>query len=80
MQNSIPGSLPSGLAGLPSLRVLDLSSNALAFALPEAWGPNLQLVGLGGNNFSGKCAPARFALHTSGAPHSRGWDGLGLAC
>ena len=57
-QNNISGPLPEALAGSGTLRLLDLSGNALAGSLPQQWGGSLELLSLAGNQLTGACERA----------------------
>ncbi|KAG2490871.1 hypothetical protein HYH03_010789 [Edaphochlamys debaryana] len=82
------GGLPTGLAGLRYLRVLDLSANALVGTLPQEWSNmSLGYLNLSSNRLSGALPPAWRGIITppaatppssaSGAPPPPPPPGLG---
>ena len=55
--NKISGEFPSALSQIDSLEILTLTDNDLTGELPNSFGPNLVVLRLGSNRFSGRLKP-----------------------
>lgn len=55
--NKISGEFPSALSQIDSLEILTLTDNDLTGELPDSFGPNLVVLRLGSNRFSGRLKP-----------------------